>query len=212
VFEEMRQHKALARELPVKTVVTAHPGSVVLSMLLTWMLTAAIVVVILMTPTFLQSAYGFAPADAFKANAVAVLCLTGGCLVAGWAIDRYGAGKTFMIGSVLLAACVWGFYTRIAAEPEMLVPLYAVTGLTVGIVGAVPYVMVKAFPPAIRFSGLSFSYNLAYAIFGGLTPVAVAALLTQSALAPAWYVIGTCGIGLAAGIYMRATGFGRDAG
>jgi MFS family permease len=212
VFEQMRQRKALARELPVKTVILSHPGSVILSMLLTWMLTAAIVVVILMTPTFLQSAYGFAPADAFKANAVAVLCLTGGCLVAGWAIDRYGAGKTFMIGSVLLAACVWGFYTRIAAEPEMLVPLYAVTGLTVGIVGAVPYVMVKAFPPAIRFSGLSFSYNLAYAIFGGLTPVAVAALLTQSALAPAWYVIGTCGIGLAAGIYMRATGFGRDAG
>jgi hypothetical protein len=33
--------------------------------------------------------------------------------------------------------------------------------------------MVKAFPPVVRFSGLSFSYNVAYAIFGGLTPMVV---------------------------------------
>ena len=212
VFEEMRQHRALARELPVKTVILAHPGSVILSMLLTWMLTAAIVVVILMTPTFLQTAYGFAPAVAFEANAVAVICLTLGCLLAGWAVDRYGPGKTFVLGSILLAACVYSFYTKIAAEPEMLLSFYGVTGLAVGIVGAVPYVMVKAFPPAVRFSGLSFSYNLAYAIFGGLTPVAVQALLKLSPLAPAWYVIGTCVMGLALGIYMKVSGFGRDAG
>ncbi|MGE0665091.1 MAG: MFS transporter [Sphingomonadales bacterium] len=212
VFEEMRQHKALARELPVKTVILAHPGSVALSMLLTWMLTAAIVVVILMTPNFLQTAYGFEPAVAFKANAVAVISLTVGCLIAGWAIDRYGPGKVFVLGSILLAVCVHAFYTRIVAEPDMLVPYYALAGLSVGIVGAVPYVMVKAFPPAVRFSGLSFSYNLAYAIFGGLTPVAVAAMLKESQLAPAWYVIATCAIGVAAGVYMKLAGFGRNSG
>lgn len=210
VFEEMRQHKALAREMPIKTVILAHPGSVILSMLLTWMLTAAIIVVILMTPNLLQLVYGFPPATALKANAVAVICLTAGCLFAGWAIDRYGAGKTFVAGSIMLAACVYGFYTNIAQDPSLLFPFYGLTGLAVGIVGAVPYVMVKAFPPAVRFSGLSFSYNLAYAIFGGLTPVAVAALLKESPLAPAWYVIATCGIGLVLGIYMKLSGFGQE--
>jgi MFS family permease len=209
VFEAMRQHKALARELPVKTVILAHPGSVVLSMLLTWMLTAAIVVVILMTPNFLQTAYGFSPADAFNANAVAVVCLTAGCLIAGWAADRYGAGKTFVVGSVLLAGCVYGFYTRIGAEPSMLMPLYGLTGLSVGIVGAVPYVMVKAFPPEVRFSGLSFSYNLAYAVFGGITPLVVGLLLKESPLAPAWYVIATCALGLVLGVYMKFSGLGE---
>ncbi len=212
VFEEMRHHKALARELPIKTVIVAHPGSVILSMLLTWMLTAAIVVVILMTPTFLQTSYGFSPAAAFNANAVAVICLTAGCLIAGWAVDRYGAGKTFMLGSVLLAVCAYAFYTRIVAEPDMLIPFYALAGLSVGIVGAVPYVMVMAFPSAVRFSGLSFSYNLAYAIFGGLTPVAVSYLLKQHHLAHVWYIIGTCGIGLLAGLYMKLSGFGRNPG
>ncbi|MGH6798281.1 MAG: hypothetical protein ACREDI_07855 [Roseiarcus sp.] len=32
-----------------------------------------------------------------------------------------------------------------------------------------PYVMVNSFPSAVRFTGASFSYNLAWAVFGGLT-------------------------------------------
>jgi hypothetical protein len=135
--------------------------------------------------------------------------LTFGCLIAGWAVDRYGPGLTFMVGSVLLAVTVHSFYTTIGEQPSLLLPLYAVTGLTVGIVGAVPFVMVRAFPAAVRFSGLSFSYNIAYAIFGGLTPVAVAALLKESTLAPAYYVMGTCVMGFVIGIYLKVTGFAR---
>lgn len=81
--------------------------------------------------------------------------------------DRFGAGLTFVAGSVLLALVSWSFYGNLKAHPDWLFPLYALTGFFVGIVGAVPYVMVNAFPPVVRFSGLSFSYNLAYAIFGG---------------------------------------------
>jgi MFS family permease len=197
-------------EMPVKTVLTSHPGPVVFSMLLTWMLTAAIVVVILMTPSILQSQFGISPMAALEANTVAVFCLTVGCVLAGAAADRYGPGRTFIAGSVLLAAAVYSLYANVGTDPSRLMSLYAVAGFTVGIVGAVPYVMVRAFPPAVRFSGLSFSYNVAYAIFGGLTPMAVAATLEQASLAPAYYVMGTCLIGLGAGIYMIVTGWGRD--
>ena len=86
-----------------------------------------------------------------------------------------------------------------------LLPLYALTGLGVGMIGAVPYVLVKAFPAAVRFSGLSFSYNLAYALFGGLTPILVSLLLKWSPLGPAYYVAGICTLGLLVGIYLFAT-------
>ncbi len=56
-------------------------------------------------------------------------------------------------------------------------PLYALTGFFVGIVGGVPFVLVRAFSAPIRYSGLSFSYNVGYALSGGLTPVAVPLLL-----------------------------------
>jgi hypothetical protein len=68
-------------------------------------------------------------------------------------------------------------------------PLYALAGFAVGVVGVVPTVMVNAFPPAVRFSGLSFSYNVAYAIFGGITPPLIGALVKGlGPLAPAYYV------------------------
>ena len=70
--------------------------------------------------------------------------------------------------------------------------LYALAGLCVGMIGAIPMVMVKAFPAVVRFSGLSFSYNLAYAVFGGLTPILVSLLLKWNPLGPAYYVGALC--------------------
>jgi hypothetical protein len=54
--------------------------------------------------------------------------------------------------------------------------------------------MIHAFPAAVRFSGISFSYNVAYALFGGLTPIIVSLLLKNSAMAPAFYVATLCGV------------------
>jgi hypothetical protein len=56
----------------------------------------------------------------------------------------------------------------------------------------------------VRFSGLSFSYNLAYAIFGGLTPMVVTGLLKVSPMAPAYYVACLCAVGLLIGCYLLA--------
>ncbi|MDT9675974.1 MFS transporter, partial [Pseudomonas sp. JV414] len=67
-------------------------------------------------------------------------------------------------------------------------------------------VMVKAFPAVVRFSGLSFSYNLAYAIFGGLTPMVVTLLLKESPMGPAYYVAIICGVGILVGGYLWKKG------
>ncbi|MDN5675627.1 MAG: MFS transporter, partial [Pseudomonas sp.] len=205
VFAEMQQRKALAEEVPLRAVLRDHRGAIVLSMLLTWLLSAGIIVVILMTPTVLQTLYGISATEALKANSLAIVLLSIGCIVAGRLADRFGAGRVFIVGSLALLASSWSFYHNLAAHPEWLYPMYAVTGLCVGIVGAVPYVMVRAFPPVVRFSGLSFSYNLAYAIFGGLTPIMVTSLMKFSPLGPAYYVAGICTLGLLVGIYLLLT-------
>jgi hypothetical protein len=77
-------------------------------------------------------------------------------------------------------------------------------GLTVGIVAVVPYVMITFFHPKIRFTGISFSYNMSYAIFGGLTPIVVAWLVRFDRLAPAHYVGALCLFGLAIGVFLTA--------
>ncbi|EOC0109889.1 MFS transporter [Cronobacter sakazakii] len=202
IFLEMQQRKVLAQELPVKAVVVKHRQAVVISMLLTWLLSAGIVVVILMSPVWLQKQYGFAPAVTLQANSIATVMLCAGCLLAGLAADRFGASRTFIVGSVLLAAASWAFYHLSGTHPEQLFLLYGLVGLCVGVVGAVPFVMVRAFPAEVRFTGISFSYNVAYAIFGGLTPVAVSMLMGVSPMAPAWYVLALSVMGLGLGVWL----------
>ncbi|WP_337262458.1 MULTISPECIES: MFS transporter [unclassified Serratia (in: enterobacteria)] len=203
IFIEMQERKALAEELPLKSVIVNHKKEVVVSMLMTWLLSAGIVVVILMTPTYLQKQFGIAPALSLQANSIAIVMLTIGCITSGLAADRFGASKTFIVGSLLLAACSWLFYQTIGTHPEMLFATYALVGFSVGIVGAVPYVLVRAFPAEVRFSGISFSYNVAYAIFGGLTPIFVTLIMKLTPLAPAYYVLALSMIGLLLGIYLR---------
>jgi hypothetical protein len=76
VFEEMRKRATISRELPLRAVLQRHRRAITVSVLTTWMLTAAIVVVILMTPALLQ--------DMFRLTSGAVqpgnLAGTAGCV------------------------------------------------------------------------------------------------------------------------------------
>ncbi|AIU89801.1 MFS transporter [Pectobacterium odoriferum] len=203
IFMEMREQKKLAEELPLKSVVLNHKRAVVVSMLLTWLLSACIVVVILMAPTYLQKVHGISAALALQANCLATIALMVGCVGAGLLVDRFGASKLFIVGSLSLAACSWFFYSSAASSTTLLFVSYAIVGLSVGVVGGVPYVMVRAFPAAVRFSGISFSYNVSYAIFGGLTPVFVTLIMKATPMAPAFYVLTLAAVGLLLGIYLQ---------
>jgi len=196
VFEEMRRRAELVRGLPLRVVLGGHARAVVVAMALTWLLTAAIVVVILLTPTLIQKLFAIPAATALSANSVATLALTIGCVAFGLLGDRIGGWRTLGLGCVALAFAAPALYYGIASDPTRLVPLYALAGFCVGVVGVIPLLLVQAFPPPVRFSGISFAYNIAYAIFGGLTPPLVTLLMQGHPFAPAWYVSALCALGV----------------
>jgi MFS family permease len=203
VFEAMHARRELAAGLPLRQVFERHLPGVLLPMLVTWMLTAAIVVLILMTPTLAQSVFHVAPARAFLGNSVASFALALGCLFYGWLTDRLGYAQALLAGAIGLLACGFALYFDLQAGAAHFVALYALAGFAVGVVGVVPTLMVVAFPPAVRFSGLSFSYNVAYALFGGLTPPLIGLLMRRfGVLAPAHYVAFTAVIGIAVAAWL----------
>lgn len=64
--------------------------------------------------------------------------------------------------------------------------------------------MVGLFPPAIRVSGISFTYNLAYALWASTTPLMLIALMPWSP----WVCVGFCllmgTVGLLTAVYFSA--------
>ncbi|MGG7519339.1 MFS transporter [Allorhizobium undicola] len=206
IFREMQESRKSVPELPLKAVLRDHPRAIVLSMLLTWILSAGIVVTTLMTATLLQKLYGYGAQQALAATSFGTLFLIVGTAAAGALVDRIGSARLFIGGSLFFAAATFTFYSLAATSVPVLFGLYAVMGLSVGMVGAVPYVMVRAFPAPVRFTGLSFSYNLSYAIFGGLTPVAVSTLLAWNPMAHAYYLLFIAALTLAIGLWLAAGG------
>lgn len=199
VFTEMQERQALSDEMPLKTVLKDHMPSVLVSMAVTWVLTAAVVVTILMTPSLLQKLIGLDPQLSLEANSLATVALLIGCLSAGALADRFGNGPIMGLFSLALAISYWFFFsTMLSGDTHLLFPLYALVGFCAGLTGVMPAIAVKSFPAAIRFSGLSFSYNLAYAIFGGTTPLLVSLLMKNDPMSPVWYVAAVCVVGILA--------------
>ena len=189
IFKELAAKRELAREMPVKTVIRDHRAACMITAALTWSLSTAVVVVILMTPNLLQSNYGISANAAMAANCVATLTLTIGCILFGYLVDRIGTRPTMPICWGGLAITSYIFYINLPGISDaQLMVNYGLVGLFCGSIATMPIVGVRAFPPAIRFSGLSFAYNMAYALFGGFTPILTQLWLQQDRLGGAHYV------------------------
>ena len=204
VFREMQALKALSQSLPIKSVYQHHKPAIVLSILATWLLTAGIVVVILFAPELMKSDAFHIPAKvATTMQSFAIVALALGCITTGWLCDKFGAGKTFMVMCSALGVSSTLFYQAIGqVDYATLTQLYVITGFFVGVIGGVPYIMVNAFPANIRFTGLSFSYNLSYAIFGGLTPLFLGIINKINPLGASYYVLFLCFMGVGCGVYL----------
>ena len=204
IFQELQARKAADRELPIKTILRDHREACVVVALMTWVLSTAIVVVILFTPAYLQKVFHIEPAMALKANAVATVTLTMGCVFWGWLSDKIGTKLTMLIGWGGMTATAYLFYLNLPGNEASLICNYATVGFFVGSISLLPVVGVRAFPPEVRFTGLSFSYNMAYAVFGGLTPMLVSVWQQVDVMAPAHYVAAMGVLGMAMGFWPLA--------
>lgn len=191
IFKELASQKRLAKELPLKTVFKNHLAACGLTAIMTWALSTAIVVTILMTPVnILENIHHIPRNFALESNAVATLMLTIGCIFWGYCTDKFGTKNTLIVcwGGLIITA----FYFYSSLHPEItlgtLMFNYGLMGFFVGSISTTPILSTRAFPAEIRYSGLSSAYNLAYALFGGLTPLLTAWALDKNVLSAAYYV------------------------
>jgi MFS family permease len=198
VFEAMRKRASLSRKLPLGTVLKNHGGAVAASILSTWMLTASIVVVMLMTPSLIPRLFGIAPTQVQMANLIATATLCVSTVAIGAATDRFGLRRVAIPILLVLMGSTYALYRGAETMPSSLLALYALAGVGVGGSVLTPIMMIHAFPASIRFTGVSFSYNLAYALFGGLTPLFISWLVHLDRLVPAHYVAAVTVLGIAA--------------
>jgi MFS transporter, MHS family, proline/betaine transporter len=127
--------------------------------------------------------------------------------VGSWA-DKIGQIPIMIGAAFMFAISVYPAFALLAANASfaVLVAMVCWLGLLKSFYsGALPSLMAKVFPTATRVSGMSLSYNIGVAVFGGFAPWIAQSLVdvTGSKLSPSYYMIVTALISLAAVIALR---------
>ncbi|QIA05313.1 MFS transporter [Pseudomonas fluorescens] len=200
VFMAMEAQREARVELPLRTVLRDHRLAMLPAMLLTCVLTSAVVVFVVITPTMMQKTFGMTAGHTFALSALGIVFLNIGCVIAGRLVDRIGAWRTVMLYSLLLPLGIGLLYTCLISGGDWVGLAYAVAGLCCGVVGAVPSVMVSLFPARIRVSGISFTYNIAYAAWASVTPLLLIGLMPWSP----WICVMFCAVMGAVGVASAA--------
>ncbi|MCD9568188.1 MFS transporter [Pseudomonas protegens] len=205
VFVALQHQRDAAAELPLRTVLREHRLAMLPALILTCVLTSAVVVFVVITPTMMQKSFGMSASHTFALSSLGIVFLNMGCVLAGLVVDRLGAWRTVMLYSLLLPLGIAVLYGCLISGGAWIGLAYAIAGLGCGVVGAVPSVMVGLFPARIRVSGISFTYNIAYALWASTTPLLLIALMPWSP----WICVIYCAVMGAVGVVSAAYFGGR---
>src|SRR5471032_1561937 len=200
VFMQMQAQRQALGEFPLRAVLREHRQALLPAVLLTCVLTSAVVVLVVLTPTVMQQRFGMSASHTFALSALGIVFLNIGCVIAGVLVDRLGAWRGVVLYSLLLPLGIGVLYTCLIIGGDWIGLAYAIAGLSCGVVGAVPSVMVSLFPARIRVSGISFTYNIAYAAWASITPLLLIGLMPWSPWICVMFctVMGAVGVGSAA--------------
>lgn len=126
-------------------------------------------------------------------NSLCTLVLSFMILVGGLLVDKLGAPKVYLIVSTLLMVFAYPLFLLFNLNSMTWVAVsYLLFSLLFALIPAsYTSILSQLFPTPVRYSGIAVSYNLAYALFGGLSPVVCTIAIHSfgTVMAPAFYVM-----------------------
>lgn len=207
--EEFERARATpGANLPLPAMLKTHARSVLVTFGLVICGTITYYVVLIYMPTFARTQLGMPLEEAFKAQVVALLCLTVIIPLVGALSDRIGRKPPMVVGTVACLFALLPLFSRLHAQPDLATLMFtqAVLCSLIGIFyGPLSTAVAEQFPAGVRSTGLSLAYNLAVMLFGGFAQTFVTWLIdvTGQPIAAAYYVMFGAGVGLLATLALR---------
>jgi MFS family permease len=150
--------------------------------------------------TYAQTTLHLPPRAGFLASlagySVEIPCI----LIGGRLSDRYGRKPVNVWGNLAFLLGIYPAFVWVIAARSVTALIWAMVILNAAYslrMGSFYAAFIESLPPKIRSGGFGTVYALSVAIFGGTTQLVVTWIIhvTESAVAPAWYLIGFTVIG-----------------
>lgn len=186
-------------ELPILTVLRQHWRKVLLGMMVVMLWTVAQYVANYF-PTFAARELKVPLTQSYLGPLVIGIVLFF-CPVVGLLADRFQRKRVMLVGALGLALVAYPAFSFLIAQPtpEHVIITQVATAVFMLIYTApASAVLAELFPTAVRATGVSLTYSLGVAIFGGFTPAIITALIswTGRPVAIAYYLTGAALISL----------------
>jgi MFS family permease len=199
-------HRSAGRVL--SALLKHHTRPLIVALMLITSGTIATYIGVYMT-TYALSTLHMATGASMSATVVVGLCLLVFGLLGGWLSDRVGRKPVYLASKLALTVVAYPAFVVINRYHTLgaLLLMVGLMSALNALGGVVLVVIPECFPKSVRSAGLSIVYALAVTVFGGTTQVVVAWLIhaTGNPLSPAWYLIGTSAIGIAAILMVAET-------
>ncbi|VVE03402.1 Proline/betaine transporter [Pandoraea eparura] len=159
-------------------------------------------------PAYLVQQLHYAPRTAAIAQNAYLIVSSFGLLAAGWLGDKVPRRYLLRASAALLVVLSYPFYYALVGHTVNLVTLFILAAVVFSLAsGTWASVLADQFPVQVRFSGIALSYNASVLVFSGFAPLLATMLIreTGSLAAPAYFVIGACGIALLASFGLPAS-------
>ena len=161
-------------------------------------------------PTYVTKVSDLPMKTALTINTVCMAVMAMLIPIMGKLADRVGPLRVLAAGAMGLALGTVPFFSWFSSGDVVSVALaqLAVTVFVAAYMGPFFAIVALLFPVAHRYTGLSISYNMASALFGGTAPLVATMVFERSGspLAPGWYVSACAVISLLVLITIRGEG------
>ncbi|MER7758117.1 MFS transporter [Streptomyces sp. NPDC097619] len=209
-FQELQDREAAApaRKVPLRKTLFADPRALALCVALVAAFNITDYMLLSYMPTYLTT-LGFDETGGLMAIVAVMVVLL--CLVnaVGRLSDRVGRRPVLIGGSAafVLLSLPCFLLIRQGGTLAVFTGLLVLGLALVTYLGAMSSALPALFPTRTRYASLSFGFNVSVSLFGGTTPLVVAALIdaTGNDLMPAYYTILAGAVGLVAALLMTET-------
>lgn len=161
-------------------------------------------------PSFLTRYAGLSAATALSANTAGLAAMVISIPLSGALSDRLGRRPPLLAAALASLAIAYPVFDLLVHHPPtpLVYAIFIGTGILSGIfAGVVPATMSELFPTLLRTTGVSVSFGISTAIFGGFSPFIATGLisLTKSSVSPAYYLIAASLLSTATILCLRET-------
>lgn len=191
IYEEAKAKGSLSKK-PINDILRFNIKQLLIGIGLYLSVTVPFYIITVYMITFVVD-LGYSIEFANRVNVFVLISMICALPISGYLSDRIGR-KPVLTSALMAMFCgtYYIFSSIYSKDPTMILASSCVLAFILGIyMGPIPTLLVENFPTNIRFTGVSLSYNISAALFGGTAPFAIKTLtnITHIDMFVAFYIM-----------------------